>query len=67
MTQLVRWADRTGTTVRRGNLVGPYRGQEFEETFATEEAAIERERQALAKEPIGPDRPPVAVRCRQIR
>jgi len=57
-----RWADRNGVVVRWGNVVGPYSGQAFEETFSTEEEAAERKRQALALEAIGQDRPPIAIR-----
>ena len=60
--KLRRWAERKGKIVRWGNVVGPYRGQEFEEEFGTEEEAKERERQAVACEPIGNESEPVAVR-----
>lgn len=64
MLELVRWADRKGCVVQWGNIVGAYRGQEFEEEFATEIDAEERERQAKAGEAISADREPVAV-CRR--
>jgi hypothetical protein len=60
--KLRRWAERDGKIVKWGNVVGPYRGQEFEEEFGTEEEAKERQRQAVACEPIGDDREPVARR-----
>lgn len=60
--ELRRWADRKGCVVRWGNLVGPYRGQEFEEEFRTEEEAMQRERQALACEPIPDDKEPIPIR-----
>ena len=66
-TKLRRWAERNGRTVEWGNLVLGHRGQEFRETFATEEQAAERERQALACEPIGVTREPVAVRRESLR
>ena len=59
--KLRRWAERTGCTVKWGNIIGSYVGQEFCEVFKTEADAITRERQALACEPIGKDREPVAV------
>jgi len=65
--KLKRWAERTGKTVCWGNIVGPWLGQEFEELFRTEEEAKERERQALAGEPIGKTREPIAVRRKTIR
>ena len=65
--KLRRWAERDGKTVKWGNIVGPYRGQEFEEEFGTEEEAIERQRQAVACEAIGDGREPVAVRRIKIR
>ena len=55
--KLNRWAERKGKIVRWGNVIGPWRGQEFEEEFETEEEAIERERQAKACEPIGNPKP----------
>ena len=64
--ELKRWADRKGTTVEWGNLVGCYRGQEFRETFATEEDAIERERQAIACEDIGDSRKPIAIKREKL-
>ena len=45
----------------------PYRGQEFEEEFNTEEEAKEREKQAVACEPIGDGREPVAARRIKVR
>ena len=65
--KLNRWAQRNGCVVKWGNVVGPYIGQEFTEHFATEAEAKERERQALALEPIGDKREPVAVRREQKR
>jgi hypothetical protein len=59
--ELHRWAERKGTTVTWGNIVGQYNGQSFRETFATEAEAIERERQARACEPIGAAREPIAA------
>jgi len=64
--QLNRWAQRTQNTVEWGNFVMGYRGQEFRETFATEEEAIERERQANAGEAIGKDREPIAIERIQL-
>jgi len=64
--QLVRWAKRVGKTVSWGNIVGPYSGQSFLEIFQTIDEARERERQALAKEPIGSDRLPVALSREEI-
>jgi hypothetical protein len=61
MIQLQRWAERKGTTVTWGNVIGGMQGQMFRETFSTEEDAIERERQALAGEGIGNKREPIAV------
>ena len=61
MAQLERWADRKGTTVEWGNIVGWLQGQTFREVFKTEDEAKERERQALAKEAIGADRAPIAT------
>ena len=63
---LTRWADREGKTVKWGNMVMGFRGQEFRETFATEEEAIERERQVKAVEAIGDDRIPVAIERIQL-
>jgi hypothetical protein len=57
-----RWAKRDGVMVEWGNIVAGMAGQSFREVFATEGEAVERERQALAKEAIGDDRAPVAVR-----
>lgn len=62
---LQRWAERKGCLVRWGNIVGPFCGQEFTETFATEAEAQERERQALALEAIPDDRAPVALTRRE--
>ena len=59
---LRRWVDRQGKIVCWGNMVMGYRGQEFEEIFATEEEAIERECQAKAGEGIGEKRSPVAIK-----
>lgn len=59
--KLRRWAKREGKTVEWGNVVGYLQGQSFTETFATEEDAQERERQAMALEAIGKDREPVAL------
>lgn len=67
MAKLARWADRKGKIVKWGNMVGPYCGQEFEEEFATESQAKERERQVLACEAIGDDREPVAIKRKVIR
>lgn len=64
--KLTRWAERKGLTVRWGNVIGGYCGQSFEETFATEKEARERERQALACEPIGDERPPIAQKRRKV-
>lgn len=64
---LRRWAERKGTILRWGNVIGTYAGQEFEETFRTVAQAKERERQALAGEAIGPVREPVALRRRDLR
>ncbi len=64
---LQRYADRNGCVVHWGNMVGPYMGQEFEETFATEAEAKERERQALALEAITVDRAPVAITRRNCK
>ncbi len=64
--QFNRWAERKGRTVKWGNLVGPYRGQEFRETFKTEAQAKERERQAIAKEAISKDRKPIPLRRKQL-
>ena len=64
--ELTRWADRTGKTVKWGNNVMGFRGQEFSETFATEEEAIERERQAKAGEAIGDNRKPIALKRIQL-
>ena len=60
--KFVRWADRDGKTVRWGNLIGCYRGQEFEETFSTEAEAVERERQANACEAISDKREPTPIK-----
>lgn len=65
--KLTRWAKRKGTTVLWGNMVGCYSGQQFEETFATEAEAVERERQALACEAIGDKREPIAVQRKIIK
>lgn len=62
-----RYAERRGKTVEWGNIIGPYIGQQFRETFATEEEAEERKRQALALEPIGSNRPPIAVSREKLR
>jgi len=59
-----RWAERNGKTVKWGNVIGPYCGQEFTETFTTEKEAKERERQALALEAIGDEKKPIAL-CRK--
>ena len=59
--KLKRYAVRRGKVVEWGNVVGPYVGQQFEETFATEAEAEERERQALACEPIRTERAPIAL------
>ena len=59
--KLSRWAERKGNTVEWGNIIGGYIGQTFRETFNTEAEAIEREKQALACEPIGEDRQPIAI------
>ena len=56
-----RWAVRKGTVVEWGNLVGPYLGRQFRETFGNEVEAIERERQAMALEPISIGREPIAL------
>ena len=64
--KLTRWAERKGKIVRWGNIIGMWRGQEFEETFATEEEAIERERQALACEGIGDERLPIPVERKEL-
>jgi hypothetical protein len=64
--KLRRWALRRGLVVEWGNVVGPYRGQEFRETFRNEAEARERERQANACESIGDERPPVAVKREQL-
>lgn len=61
MYELRRWANRKGTTVEWGNVIGGYNGQSFRETFATEDEAIERERQAIACESIPNDREPIAT------
>lgn len=66
MLELKRWAQRDGCTVEWGNIVGCYLGQQFRETFATEEQAIERERQAKACEAIGAEREPVALTQERI-
>lgn len=58
---ITRWAERAGRVVRWGNLIGSHRGQEYRETFRTVQEARERERQALANEPISRDRPPIAL------
>jgi hypothetical protein len=57
--KLKRWAKRDACIVEWGNVVGPYIGQEFRETFATEEEAKIREQQALACEAIPADREPI--------
>jgi len=57
-----RWAELRGRTVEWGNIIGPYTGQTFRETFRSVKEAKERERQALAKEAIGADREPVALK-----
>ena len=59
--KLRRWAGRKGKTVEWGNVIGPYVGQSFRETFSTEAEAIERKRQAEACEAIGRDREPIAI------
>ena len=59
--KLERWAQRDGCVVCWGNVVMGRCGQEFRETFATENEARERERQALAGEAIEDDRFPVPV------
>ncbi len=64
--QFNRWAERSGCTVTWGNLVGPYQGQEFRETFKTEAQAKERERQAIAKEAIPKDREPIPLEREQL-
>jgi hypothetical protein len=60
-----RWARRHGCVVEWGNNVvaagAVFSGQSFRETFASEAEAIERERQALAKEDIGAERAPIAI------
>ncbi len=66
LATLKRWAGRDGMTVSWGNMIGPYRGQEFTETFATEDEAVERERQANAGEAIGADRLPIAIKREQV-
>ena len=58
---LQRWTNRDGKTVSWGNIIAGMSGQAFSETFATEDQAVERERQAKAGEPIRADREPVAV------
>lgn len=65
--KLSRWAKREGKTVSWGNVIGPYLGQAFEETFATEDEAKERQRQAEACESIGDDRPPVPLKRTDLR
>ena len=65
--KLNRWAKRTGTTVEWGNLIGPFVGQSFRETFSTEDEAIERQRQAKACESIGVDREPIALERLDLR
>ena len=67
MFQLKRWADRKGRTVKWGNIVGPYIGQEFEEKFSTTAEAKERERQVNALEPIGDTREPVPISRKRLR
>jgi hypothetical protein len=42
-------------------VIGAYQGQSFTETFASVGEAMERERQALACEPIGAKREPIAL------
>ena len=64
--RLARWASRSSTTVEWGNVVGGFAGQSFSETFATEGEAMERERQALAGEPVGEERAPLAVVRRRL-
>ena len=64
--KLTRWAERKGTVVEYGNIVGPYLGQQFREEFATEADAIERERQAKACEPITDDRMPVPLKRERL-
>jgi hypothetical protein len=63
---LTRWAMREGKTVKWGNWVMGYRGQEYCETFATEADAIERERQAKACEDISANRDPIAIERIQL-
>jgi len=65
--KLARWAERKGKIVKWGNMVGPYRGQEFEETFKTNKQAIERERQAKACEAIGDKRVPIPLKRVDLR
>jgi hypothetical protein len=64
--KLTRWAMRKGRTVEWGNVVGPFRGQEFREAFRDEAEAKERERQAKACENIGDTRVPVALKREQL-
>ena len=64
--KLNRWAERKGRTVKWGNVVMGMCGQQFEETFASVEEAKERERQALACEPIG-NRLPIPIERKAIR
>lgn len=66
-TEFKRWAEIDGATVRWGNVIGGFIGQTFCETFATAEDAIERRRQALALEPIGKEREPVALTRKEGR
>ena len=65
--QLRRWAQRDGSTVTWGNVIGGMSGQSRRQTFATEADAIERERQALACESLGAEREPIPVEDVEIR